>query len=330
MSNITNKDVALSIIHFLKKSVAEKQIGEDYTESMDVAIDCIADAFEVEKDDDSKVVSAKFNGLSLAELLNGSSSISVSESIEIDEETKEKADLLKVEGNRAMASRNFEEAIAKYTEAIKLDSTNVVYLSNRAAAYSSSQQHDKAIEDAKQAIKLNSEFSKSYSRLGLAQYALGDAKSAMESYKKGLEIEGDKKSDAMKKGYETAKKRVEDDLEKSITKPEEREATGTGSSTGSSTGGLPDLSSMFGGSGGGMPNISEMMSNPNIMQAAQQMMSDPNAMQNLLSNPAIKQMAQNFGLGGENGPDLSSIMNNPMFSQFMGGNNNNNNNNPEN
>ena len=66
-----------------------------------------------------------------------------------------------------------------------------------------------------------------------------------------------------------------------------------------------------------MPNLAEMMNNPQIMQAAQEMMSNPAAMQNLFSNPAVKQMAQQMGLGGENGPDLSNIMNNPMFNQFM-------------
>lgn len=55
-------------------------------------------------------------------------------------------------------------------------------------------------------------FLKAYSRLGLAKYALGDAKGAMEAYKKGLEVEGETKSDAMRKGYETAKKRVEEEL----------------------------------------------------------------------------------------------------------------------
>lgn len=331
MSRVTNKDIALSIIGFLKSAVSNKEIGEDYVESMDVAIDCIADAFEVDKDDET--ANGKFGGKDLKSLLASGAASSTSAGVdagaaskpaEVDDATKAKADGLKVEGNRAMAARNFDEAIAKYTEAIELDPSNVVYLSNRAAAYSSSQQHDKAVTDAEAAIKLNPDFSKAYSRLGLAKYALGDAKAAMEAYKKGLDVEGDKKSDAMVKGYETAKKRVEEDLEQSISKSEANESGssgngGAGAGAGAGAGGLPDLSSMF-GSGGGMPNLADMMSNPQVMQAAQQMMSDPSAMQNLLSNPAVRQMAQNFGLGGENGPDLSSIMNNPMFSQFMGGN----------
>lgn len=331
-STITNKDIALSIIDFLKQSVAKKEVAEDYAESMDVAIDCIADAFEVNKDDDSKILKDVFNGKSLPELLkstvSSNSTSEKSESVpavkEIDADTKAKADELKVQGNRAMALKDYTEAIAKYTEAISLDPTNVVYLSNRAAAHSSSQKHDKAVEDAEKAIKLNPNFSKAYSRLGLAKYALGDAKAAMEAYKKGLEVEGETKSDAMRKGYETAKKRVEEELENSISTTDKSgessgsRGSGADAGAGAGAGGLPDMSSFLGG-GGGMPNLAEMMNNPQIMQAAQEMMSNPAAMQNLFNNPAVKQMAQQMGLGGENGPDLSNIMNNPMFNQFMGG-----------
>ncbi|KAK6458640.1 uncharacterized protein RJT20DRAFT_131803 [Scheffersomyces xylosifermentans] len=337
MSSVSNKDVALSIINFLKQSVANKDIAEDYAESVDVAIDCIADAFEVEKDNSAKA----FNGKSLNELLGAAlsstpaapaaTSSKPTATKEVDAETKAKADELKVQGNRAMAAKNFTEAIAKYTEAIELDGTNVVYLSNRAAAYSSSSQHQKAVEDAEKAIELNPDFSKAYSRLGLAKYALGDAKASMEAYKKGLDVEGDKKSDAMSKGYETAKRRVEEELERSISTPTEdtpSESARSAPGAGAGAGGLPDFSSLFGA--GGMPNLSEMMSNPQVMQAAQQMMQDPNALQNLMSNPAVRQMASSLGLGGQdgNGPDMADLMNNPMLNQFMGGarggNNNNN------
>lgn len=345
--SVNNKDIALSVIHFLKQSVSKNEIPEDYAESMDVAIDCIADAFEVNKDDDDKTVEAKFGGKSLAALLSASgSSKPDSEPAapveELDVATKEKADALKAEGNRAMASKDFSEAIKKYTEAIELDGSNVVYLSNRAAAHSSASQHENAVKDAEKAIELNPNFSKSYSRLGLAKYALGDASAAMKAYEKGLEVEGDKKSDAMTKGFETAKRRVEEELEQSIPKSSvasndgasESAARGAGAGAGAS--GMPDLSSMFGGNGGGMPSFGDMMNNPQLMQAAQSLMSDPNAMQNLMSNPAIRQMADRFGGGGGDGsgPDLSNLMNNPMLQnlagQFMGGGNNNNNNNNNN
>lgn len=330
--SVPNKDIALSIIGFLKQSVSNKLISEDYADSMDVAIDCIADAFEVDKDADPKSLTKSLPEL-IAAGAGGASSAAAAEpaanSASVDQETRAKADAFKLEGNSAMAAKNFEEAIQKYTQAIELDNTNAVYLSNRAAAFSSNLQHEKAIEDAEAAIKLNPSFSKSYSRLGLAKYALGDAKAAMEAYKKGVEIEGDKVSDAMKRGYETAKRRVEEELEKDMPKTDvakseseetSRDAPGAGAGAGAGAGGMPDFGSMFGG-GGGMPSLSEMMNNPQIMQAAQQMMQDPNALANLMNNPMVKNMAQNFGLGGENGqmPDVSQLMNNPALRNMFGG-----------
>lgn len=316
----TNKDVALAIIDFLQTAVQKKDVQEDYAESLDVAIDCIGDAFGVDKSKATKI-----NGQSLVDIINagGASSSSAASQTQdkaaastVDDDTKAEADALKVEGNKAMAARNYAEAIAKYTQAIELDPSNVVYLLNRAAAFSSLGQHDQAIADAEKAIGLDPNFSKAYSRMGLAKYASGDAKGAMDAYKKGLEIEGSTPSDAMQKGFETAKKRVEADLEKSIDTSLTPASSGAGAGAGA--GGLPDFSSMF---GGGMPSLGDMMNNPQVMQAAQEMMSNPQAMQNLLSNPAVKQMASQFGLGGgaNGGPDLSGLMNNPMLSSFLGG-----------
>lgn len=331
---LDNKDAALAVIHFLKLAVASKQVGEDYAESMDVAIDCIADAFEVNKDDDASVVASKLHGKGLLEILNGAgtgskaaSTADASTTNEVDSDTKAKADVAKVEGNRAMLARNFPEAIAKYTEAIELDGNNVVYYSNRAAAYSSAAQHDKAVVDAEKAISMDASFSKAYSRLGLAKYALGDAAAAMEAYKKGLDVEGEVKSEAMKKGYETAKRRVEEDLEKTMggsdaVTSREGELAGANAGAagaGAGAGGMPDFSSMFGGQGGGMPSLSDMMSNPQMMQAAQEMMSNPQALQGLMNNPAVRNMAQNMGLDPSNMPDLSSVMNNPMLQNMFGG-----------
>lgn len=322
----SNKDLALAIIQFLNSSVANKTISEEFSESVDVAVDCIADAFEVNKEE---AVSA-LGGKSLLDIVNGSSFESTaasSEVAEVDEEAKAKANALKGEGNKAMAVKEFDVAIAKYSEAIALDPSNVVFLSNRAAAYSSSSQHAKAVEDAKAAIALDPSFSKAYSRLGLAEYALGNAKGAMEAYKKGMEVEGAQSSDAMKRGYETAKKRVEEELENSISEGQGASSVSSAksasdgseaSASASAAGGLPDFSSMFGGAGG-MPSLAEMMNNPQVMQAAQSLMSNPDAMQGLMNNPMLRLMAQNMG----GGAGLEGLMNNPalqdMAKLFMGG-----------
>ncbi|CCH43530.1 Small glutamine-rich tetratricopeptide repeat-containing protein beta [Wickerhamomyces ciferrii] len=352
---MSSKETALQIINFLKSSVSNKEVSEDYLESIDVAIDCIADAYEVDKDQDQKTVDSEYNGKSLKEILaefkKGQSSDSAAKKVpvhvETDDETLKKAEELKLEGNKAMARKDFAEAIKKYTDAIELTPKNAVYLSNRAAAHSSTRDHESAIADAEAAIKVDPNYSKAYSRLGLANYALNRPKEAFEAYKKGLEKEGDKPSEAMKKGYETAKKRVEEQLDLSTTEESTRDTNSGSGASGAAPGGFPDLSSLLGGGAGGAPNFAEMMNNPQLMQYAQQMMQNPGALEGLMSNPAIRQMASQFGLGGGAGagagaesgsgerdagaggaPDLSSLLNNPalrdLANNFMGGQNRNN------
>jgi small glutamine-rich tetratricopeptide repeat-containing protein alpha len=65
-----------------------------------------------------------------------------------------------------MSTKDFAGAIDAYTRAIALDDENAVYYSNRAAAYSSAGEHEKAIEDAETAIEIDEGFGKAYHRLG--------------------------------------------------------------------------------------------------------------------------------------------------------------------
>ena len=81
-------------------------------------------------------------------------------------ENKAKAEALKAAGNKLVASKQYQEAIAKYDEAIALDPTNAVYYANRAAAYSQDGDHANAVEDAKKAIEVDPKYSKAYSRMG--------------------------------------------------------------------------------------------------------------------------------------------------------------------
>lgn len=79
---------------------------------------------------------------------------------------KANADKLKQKGNSLMSGKKYDEAIQSYTEAINLDSTNPVYYSNRAAAYSSKGDHLLAIGDANMAIEKDPKYVKAYHRLG--------------------------------------------------------------------------------------------------------------------------------------------------------------------
>lgn len=332
----SKQQVASLIVDFLTKSLKNNEIPEDNRDSIEFAIEGITEAFSVS---DINSVKEKFGNKSLSELLaetTAAVSAFTGEALPIhidesDEKIKEKAEALKLEGNKAMAQKDFEAAIAKYTEAIELIPTNAVYLSNRAAAYSSSRQHQLALDDAEKATEVEPTYAKAWSRLGLAKYALGDAEGSLKAYEKGLEVEGAAPTDAMKRGYETAKKKVQDNLMKSmggsdVAETAESNTAESGASQGA--GGFPDMSAfanMMGGAGGagGLGGLAGLMNNPQIMQAAAEMMKDPNALSNLMSNPQVKQMASSMGLDGGN---LDGLMNNPMLQNmaknFMGGSNN--------
>jgi small glutamine-rich tetratricopeptide repeat-containing protein alpha len=79
---------------------------------------------------------------------------------------KAAAEKYKQEGNALINSKQYDKAIHAYTEATKLDPSNPVYYSNRAAAHSSKGDHLTAAVDAEKAIELDPKFTKGYSRLG--------------------------------------------------------------------------------------------------------------------------------------------------------------------
>lgn len=226
----------------------------------------------------------------------------------ITPEQKAEAEALKAQGNTSMASKNYTDAIAAYTQALELSPANAIYLSNRAAAYSASNQHPLAEADARAATVSDPSYTKAWSRLGLALFAQQDAKGAMEAYQTGIDAEGNGGSEVMKKGFETAKRKVqEESAMESSSNSTARSAGGAGAGAG--VGGMPDLSAlagMFGGGGGagagGGPDLSSIMSNPMFASMAQNLMSNPGLMDNIMSNPKMRDMAQQFGGGGGGAP----------------------------
>ncbi len=223
-----------------------------------------------------------------------------------------------------MQQKDYKTAVAKYTEAISYSPTNPIYLSNRAAAYSASGDHTAAAADAEIAVASDPKYTKAWSRLGLAKFAMGDAKGSVEAYQKGIEYEGNGGSDAMKKGLETAKKRVAEMEQEEEDLPEDAVDDAPGASRGG--GGMPDLSSlagMFGGggggggvgSGGGMPDIAGLMQNPMFAGMARNLMQNPEALSGLMNNPRIAELMQGVQ-GGGGMPDMSQLrgmMNDPAI-----------------
>lgn len=344
----TKQRLALSIIDFLNTCLTDGTLSEEDRESIEVAQSCISESFKVDPTDatpkDSQTllqiygVYEKLKGKTPAGPNTNAAGEKVppAASKELTEAQKKEAEALKSQGNVAMAKKDYAGAIDLYTKALAIVPGNPIFLSNRAAAYSASKDHESARADAEAAVAVDPKYTKAWSRLGLARFALGDAKGSMEAYSKGIEFEGSGGSDAMKKGFETAKKRV---AELEADDDDEDEVMDRGVPGGAGAGGMPDLASlagMFGGGGaggGGMPDLSSIMSNPMFASMAQNLMSNPDMMNNLMSNPRIRDMANQFGAGGAGGeggrgagggmPDLSSLMQDPSIAEMarnmMGG-----------
>jgi small glutamine-rich tetratricopeptide repeat-containing protein alpha len=347
----SKKRLALAILDFLQTSQTDGSVAPDDAEQLEVAANCIADAFQVDLADEAAKKDALGGQNLLAiynvyEKLKGKTTASTEGSSSASEArpatpqtpakdasgpggpNKDEAERLKGLGNEAMKKKDYDSAIKHYTAALDIVPLNPIYLSNRAAAYSGQNKHQLAKEDAEMAVAADPNYSKAWSRLGLANYVLGDAKGAMDAYKKGMDAEGGG-SEVMRKGYETAKKKVEEEGGDVGAPDAPRDAPGGG-------GGMPDLSSLAsmlggggGGGGGGMPDLAGLMQNPMMRQMAQNLMSNPDMMSNLMNNPQIAGLANQFagrgGAGGQGGapggggggmPDLASLMNDPNIADM--------------
>ncbi|ODM21809.1 hypothetical protein SI65_02653 [Aspergillus cristatus] len=343
--NDSKKRLALAVIDFLGSSLKDGTLTADDAESIEIAQSCIADTFKVDPSDEAAVKDA-VGGQSLVNIYSvyeklrnrpsgdaSSASASASSSSApapaAEQPTPKpgvptpESDRLKAEGNAAMASKDYEGAINFYTQALEISKANPIYLSNRAAAYSASGQHEKAAEDAEYATVADPTYSKAWSRLGLARYDMQDYHGAKEAYEKGIEAEGNGGSSAMKKGLETCKRKIDaaQGVEASNAGNEGARGAGAGA------GGMPDLSSLAsmlggGGGGGGMPDLGSLMNNPMFANMAQNLMSNPDALNGIMNNPQLRSMAENFGRGGGM-PDMSTLMNDPnianMARNMMGG-----------
>ncbi|XP_022134717.1 outer envelope protein 64, chloroplastic [Momordica charantia] len=99
------------------------------------------------------------------------------------------AEIAKEKGNQAYKDKQWEKAIGCYTEAIKLNSRNATYYSNRAAAYLELGRFHQAEADCTKAIDLDKKNVKSYLRRGTAREMLGYYKEAIEDFNHALVLE---------------------------------------------------------------------------------------------------------------------------------------------
>jgi hypothetical protein len=123
--------------------------------------------------------------------------VHLDESIEVkkfaEQRAKEhqQAQLLACEdrANEALARRNFEGAVAAYTQAIlHSGSDKVLYYSNRSDAYAKMKKWAEALADAQRCMALDPSFAKGYDLAGVAFFNMGKYREAMNICSEGMKL----------------------------------------------------------------------------------------------------------------------------------------------
>ncbi|XP_067136572.1 stress-induced-phosphoprotein 1-like [Centruroides vittatus] len=99
----------------------------------------------------------------------------------------------KTAGNEAYKKRNFDLALQHYDKAIELDSTDMTFLTNKAAVYIEQKEYEKCIKECEKAIEVGREnradfkiIAKAYARIALAYRHLQKLQEAKIYYQKAL------------------------------------------------------------------------------------------------------------------------------------------------
>jgi small glutamine-rich tetratricopeptide repeat-containing protein alpha len=295
---------------------------------LEVAIQCIGEAFGVDPSNKEQSQTLSVKPASLQSIfdvfiktrdkISSEPQPGSSQSSGPSANDKVEAEKFKQAGNAQMSSKGYDAAIELYNKAVSLDSTNPVYYSNRAAAYSSKGDHLSAVGDAEKAISVDPKFVRAYHRLGHAQYSLGDFKASASAFERGLKLEPG--NAGLKSGFQNSQARIVSDdtssANESSSAPDPNPAAGFG--------GMADMMRNIGmgsgGGSGGMPDIASMMNNPQLMAMAQQMAAN-GGLANLMQNPRVADMMNRVQSG--NMPSMDEILADPtmrdLANQFGGG-----------
>ncbi|OLN85438.1 Heat shock protein sti1-like protein [Colletotrichum chlorophyti] len=185
------------------------------------------------------------------------------------------ADELKALGNKAIAEKNFDEAVAKFTEAIQLQPDNHILYSNRSAAYASKKDWENALKDAEKTTEIKPDWPKGWGRKGTALYGLGDLLGANDAYEEGLKV--DPNNAGLKKDLAAVQKAMKSEV---------------GGDGGDPTGGLgnmfkdPQLIQKLAAN----PKTSGFLADPAFMAKLQNMSENPQATPDLFSDPRMLQV----------------------------------------
>ncbi|SPO02503.1 related to stress-induced protein STI1 [Cephalotrichum gorgonifer] len=181
------------------------------------------------------------------------------------------ADELKAQGNAAIAAKNFDEAIDKFTQAIALQPENHILYSNRSAAYASKKEWSSALADAEKTTEIKPDWAKGWGRKGAALHGKGDLIGASDAYEEGLKV--DPNNAQIKSGLESVKKAMDSE----------------GAGPGAGLANLfsdPNLIAKLASN----PKTSPLLADPSFMANLKKFQGDPSNAQDLFSDPRMIQV----------------------------------------
>jgi stress-induced-phosphoprotein 1 len=185
------------------------------------------------------------------------------------------ADELKALGNKAIADKNFDDAIDKFTQAIAIQPENHILYSNRSAAYASKKDWTNALNDADKTTQIKPDWAKGWGRKGAALHGKGDLVGANDAYEEGLKH--DANNAQLKSGLA------------SVQKAMEYEASSMAQDPGAGLGNMfsdPNLISKLASN----PKTSSLLADPAFMAKLQQIQQNPNNAQALFDDPRMLQV----------------------------------------
>jgi len=294
MSN-NRKLLVASVLKFLKAEIDSKKITPDQEESLNVASQCLAMAFNTTHEDANDLPD-------LIKLLTDACPDKMAK-IEVSDAQKEQAQKFKNEGNALVKEKKYKEAVEKYTLAINCQESAIFYC-NRAAAYTSLENYEEALQDCKKAISFDPDYSKAYSRMGLIYSKIDLYAESENCYEKALVLEPD--NDSYKKNLEIVREKLKDQKQAAPAgfpgMPAGMPPMGPG--------GMPDMGNM-----GAM--MEQVMQNPQMRSMAEGMLQNPqyqNMMQNMFGGmaggmpgmPAAEEATAGAAAAGM--PDFASAM----------------------
>jgi len=93
-----------------------------------------------------------------------------------------------LQGNRFYEEQRYEEALEKYTEAIKINPKLSDAYNNRGVIRYILEDLDGALEDYTQVIRLNADFADAYNNRGVVKYDLEDYQGAIKDYSQAIKL----------------------------------------------------------------------------------------------------------------------------------------------